>query len=138
MNVLPIIGRNKDTIGGLDYELVMKILTLYLMAVLYVLAGSLHFVKPKMYLRIMPPYLPEPLFLVYLSGAIEIALGVLLFFGQTRSLAAWGVIALLIAVLPANIYMLQKGGEAFRMSDWVLWVRLPLQIVLMAWAFWYT
>jgi uncharacterized membrane protein len=96
MNVLPIIGRNKDTIGGLDYELVMKILTLYLMAVLYVLAGSLHFVKPKMYLRIMPPYLPE------------------------------------------NIYMLQKGGEAFRMSDWVLWVRLPLQIVLMAWAFWYT
>jgi uncharacterized membrane protein len=138
MNVRPIIGLNRVTIGGLDYERLMKIVTLYIMAALYVMAGTWHFVKPKMYLRIMPPYLPAPLFLVYLSGIIEIALGILLWVPATRALAAWGVIALLIAVFPANIYMLQKGGEAFRMSDWVLWVRLPIQLVLIAWAYCYT
>jgi uncharacterized membrane protein len=116
----------------------IKTITLFIMATLYVLAGSWHFVRPKIYLKIMPPYLPAPLFLVYLSGAIEMALGLMLYFPATRSLGAWGVIALLIAVFPANIYMFQKGGESFHLPNWALLARLPAQLLLMLWAWVYT
>jgi uncharacterized membrane protein len=111
---------------------------LILMASLYVLAGVWHFVKPNIYLKIMPPYLPAPLALVYLSGIAEVILGLGLFFPVTQSLAAWGVILLLLAILPANYYMYQKGGAAFGLSDTVLFWRLPAQFILIAWAYWFT
>ena len=108
------------------------------MAALYTFAGALHFIKPKMYLRIMPPSLPKPLLLVYLSGVAEMVLGICLMISAVSTWAAWGIIALLIAVFPANIYMYQKGGAAFRVSDRMLFWRLPLQFVLMLWAYWHT
>jgi uncharacterized membrane protein len=113
-------------------------ISLYLMATLYVLAGVWHFVKPKIYLKIMPPYLPAHLFLVYLSGVLEVLFGAMLYFPETRTYGAWGIIALLIGVFPANIYMLQKGGAAFQMPKWVLIVRLPVQALLIFWAWLYT
>jgi uncharacterized membrane protein len=107
-----------------------------LLALLFLGAGVLHFVAPATYLRIMPPYLPEPLLLVYLSGAAEIAGGLGLLLPATRRVAGWGLLALLIAVFPANVYMLQTHGVGLAVPQWALWLRLPLQVVLMAWVWW--
>lgn len=85
----------------------------------------------------IPPYLPNPRLLVFLSGVAEIMLGAGLLFPETRSLSAWGIILMLIAFMPVHIYMLQS--EKFRkLSRWALWARLPLQLVLIYWAYQYT
>jgi uncharacterized membrane protein len=115
-----------------------KNLSLYFMAIAYTIAGIIHFTNPEPYLKIMPPYLPAHELLVQLSGFAEILLGLSLMIPRTRVLAAWGVIALLIAVFPANVYMLQVGGEAFNIPQWVLIARLPVQGLLIAWAYIYT
>ena len=117
----------------------------YAMGTLYVVAGVLHFVVPDLYVQVVPPSLPRPLALVYLSGAAEILLGLGVMRDRTRRYAAWGLIALLVAVFPANVYMatgdvtvegLPGGMES--PSDAALWARLPLQAVLVLWAWWYT
>lgn len=110
---------------------------LYLMAVLYILAGINHFRKPGMYIRIIPPVFKNPKLLNILSGAAEIILGLLLILPATTTFAAWGIIALLIAVFPANLYMFQNKKAGFGLPRWILFVRLPLQIVLIYWAFQY-
>ncbi|MGI8899130.1 MAG: DoxX family protein [Pyrinomonadaceae bacterium] len=116
----------------------LKSILKYLLAVFFVLAGFNHFVNPTFYLEIMPPYLPWHLLLVYLSGFFEVALGILLLIRRFMHIAAWGLIALLVAVFPANIHMaihheLFPGYRAM-----TLWLRLPLQFVLMALSYWYT
>lgn len=115
------------------------------MGVLYVGAGVLHFVVPKLYARIVPPQFPRPLALVYLSGIAEVALGIVVALRRTRRLSAWGIIALLVAVFPANVYMATSGMATDAVPDWAdsiarvaAWVRLPLQGVLILWAWWYT
>jgi uncharacterized membrane protein len=107
------------------------------MALLYVAAGIYHFVNPKMYMKIMPPYLPYHLPLVYISGVIEIILGILLIPESTRPVAAWLVIAMLIAIFPANIQMAVKFWQKSSPSLWIALLRLPLQFVLiwMAWLY---
>jgi uncharacterized membrane protein len=105
--------------------------------VLFVAAGVMHFVSPGFYMKIMPPYLPFPRTLVLVSGGFEIALGILLLVPATSRWAAWGLIALLIAVFPANIYMYQHAKE-FGMRPLLLLMRLPLQGLLILWAFAYT
>ncbi|MBI3395395.1 MAG: DoxX family protein [Spirochaetia bacterium] len=115
-----------------------KLVLLYVMAGLYVLAGIMHFLKPKFYLRIMPPFIPFHKAIVFVSGVVEVVLGAALFLPEYRSLAAWGVVALLIAVFPANIYHFTSGGRGMKIPKWALAVRLPLQFVLIAWAWWYT
>lgn len=115
----------------------MKQFLMYPMAAFYVYAGVMHFVKPKPFLSIVPPYLPAHGLLVALSGVAEIAVGIGLLIPATRVWAAWGLIALLIAVFPANVYM--AYGEKFgAISPWIRWGRLPLQVVLIWWAFQYT
>lgn len=118
---------------------------LYLMATLYIVAGVTHFLVPEAFAQIVPPMLPYPLALAYLSGLAEITLGVGLLIPRTRKLAAWGIIALLIAVFPANIYMAVSDvtvtgvfGRTLDPSATVRWGRLPLQVVLICWAWWYT
>jgi uncharacterized membrane protein len=117
---------------------------LYLMAPAYIVAGVLHFVVPELYVQIVPPVFPAALALVYLSGIVEIAVGIGLLIPRTRRHAAWATIALLIAIFPANVYMathgvvvdgLPGGGDP---SEFVRWGRLPLQGVLILWAHWYT
>ncbi len=103
-----------------------------------VLAGVNHFLNPKLYLRIMPPYLPWHEALVALSGAGEIALGLLVFVPRYRRMAGWGLIALLVAVFPANVYMALNPQRFAPIPQWALWLRLPLQAVLIAWADWCT
>lgn len=111
---------------------------LYLMAILYILAGINHFRSPEMYIRIIPPIFKKPNIINILSGAAEILLGTLLMLSFTTHLAAWGIIALLIAIFPANLYMLQNKKASFGLSKWILFVRLPLQFVLIVWAYLYT
>ncbi len=109
----------------------------YLYAAIYIGAGINHFLNPDFYVAIVPPYLPWPLALVYLSGVAEIALGTLLLFKRWAAMAAWGIIALLIAVFPANVHM-ALHPETYAFSPALLWLRLPLQGVLIAWAYLYT
>jgi len=113
----------------------MELFFLYLMGSIYIFAGIMHFVKPRMYIRIIPPYLPKPEVLNLLAGVFEIILGLGLFFPNTRSISAIGIILLLLAVFPANIYMYQKGAKGI--PKWALFLRLPLQFALIAWAYMY-
>lgn len=116
----------------------LRLAGLWVMAMLYVAAGLNHFIHPLTYMRIMPPYLPAHAALVASSGIAEMGLGVLLLPGATRRAAAWGIIALLIAVFPANIQMAIDWQEAGHPHSWVAWARLPLQAVLVWWAHRYT
>ncbi len=101
-------------------------------------AGANHFVMTDFYLSIMPPYLPWHAFLVYLSGAIEFALGIALLVPRLTRAAAWGIIALCLAVFPANIHMALHPEFFPQFNPVALWLRLPLQAVIIAWAYWYT
>jgi uncharacterized membrane protein len=109
-------------------------------SVFYVAAGSLHFIKPALYLRIMPPYIPWPIAMVWVSGGFEILGGVALLSPATRRAAAWGLVALLIAVFPANLYMAMHPAEAGAagIAPVLRWGRLPLQAVLIWWLLWCT
>jgi uncharacterized membrane protein len=117
----------------------------YVMGLLYVATGVGHFLAPEALERIVPPQLPEPMALVYLSGVAEIALGVGVLFERTRRASAWGIVALLIAVFPANVYMAIDGVATEMVPDRfddaariAAWLRLPLQAVLIGWAWLYT
>lgn len=110
----------------------------YLMAIFYVGAGVNHFINPDFYLKIMPPYLPWHAELVYLSGVIEIALGLMLLIPRYTRLAAWGIIALLVAVFPANIHLALNPEIIPSASPTVHLIRLPIQGVFILWAWWYT
>lgn len=118
----------------------LKKISIYLMAILYVAAGINHFVHPQSYLAIIPGYLPWPAAINFVSGVFELALGIMIFFAATRKVAATGIIILLILFIPAHIYMIQKGGQmsnTLTWPVWAVWLRLfPLQFLLMAWA-WY-
>jgi len=107
-------------------------------AVFFLAAGINHFLNPEFYLKIMPPYLPWHLALVLISGAAEFVLGAGLLFSKTQKLAAWGLIALLIAVFPANLHMAMHPELYPDIPIVALWLRLPLQAVLILWAFVYT
>jgi uncharacterized membrane protein len=111
------------------------------MGALYCLAGFNHLINPGFYLPIIPPGLPEPEWLNLLSGLAEIVLGVYVLEPRTRIYAAWGIIALLIAVFPANVYMaienVGPGGPGTG-SGAASYVRLPFQALFIVWAWWYT
>jgi uncharacterized membrane protein len=105
------------------------------MSFFYISAGIMHFVKPKMYVKIIPPYFPNPKLLNVISGLLEIIFGIGLIFTLSRTYSAIGIVLLLIAVFPANIYMYRKGVNGI--PRWLLLLRLPLQFVLIAWAWVY-
>ena len=115
-------------------------ISLCLMALFYVLAGINHFRDPGFYLKMMPPYLPWHAQLVLLSGVAEVGLGLALLVPPLRIYAAWGIVALLIAVFPANLhialYDVPLRGDVG--LGWINWARLPLQIPLIFWAWWHT
>ena len=114
----------------------MEKIGLYLMALLYSFAGIMHFIKPKLYKRIIPPIFKNKDLINTLSGAAEIILAVGLL-TPYRSYAAMGIILLLIAVFPANVYHLQQKGAGMNVPLWVLRLRLPLQGLLIWWAYLY-
>lgn len=109
----------------------------YLLGILLIIAGMNHFRKPKLYERIMPPYIPMGSSMVILSGVAEMALGMVLLNKDTQSTAAWGIIIMLILFLPVHIYMLQDKKAAMKLPKWALILRFPLQFALMYWAYLY-
>lgn len=111
---------------------------LYAMAILYILAGLNHFRNPRLYIKIIPPYFPKPKVLNYISGMAEIILGIGLCIPRLSTVSAWGIIALLIVVFPANLFMFTNKKAGMGLPKTVLFFRLPLQIVLMIWAYYYT
>jgi len=113
---------------------------LWVMSAFYVLGGVYHLVNPGFYLPMMPPYLPWHRELVFISGVAEIVLGIAVLIPSLRRRAALGIIALLIAVFPANLHIAMNdvplAGATEGAGIWN-WVRLPFQAVFIAWAWWY-
>ena len=108
----------------------------YLLSLVVVVTGVLHFIAPDKLVKIVPDWLPAPRILVMVSGAFEIAGGIGLLIKQTRTLAAWGLAALFAAVFPANVNM--AVHKIYTDNPWILWGRLPFQGILIAWAYWLT
>jgi len=116
----------------------VKFILKLLLGVFFIATGMNHFLRTGFYLRMMPPYVPFHLAMVQISGAAEILLGVLMLIPRRSAIAGWGLIALLIAVFPANVQMALHPETFPELSAPALWLRLPLQAVMIAWAYWYT
>ncbi|MDB6072313.1 MAG: DoxX family protein [Verrucomicrobiales bacterium] len=116
----------------------LRFLSVGLLAVFFIVAGINHFRDPAVYLGMMPKWLPWPDKLQLLAGAAEVAGGLGVLIPAVRRWAAWGLLLLLVAVFPANLQVALHGwpGAPFAVSPWILWARLPLQAVLMAWVWW--
>ncbi len=114
--------------------LVIQRIFRWLAVIFFVAAGLNHFRDPQLYRSIMPPYLPWPMELIAISGLAEVLGGLGLLIPGLRKAAAWGLIALLIAVFPANVEMLFRGFRG--LPTWLLWARLPFQAVFVAWVAW--
>ena len=112
------------------------------MSVFYIYVGILHFIDPEWFLLIMPPFLSSiGLELIYISGFFEIILGLSLLYSKSRKVAAYGLILLLIAVYPANIYLAfnQKAQQLIGISSFMAsWVRLPIQFIFLGLAYWHS
>jgi len=122
-----------------------RVPVVYVMGALYVMAGITHFTSAGFFRQLVPPFLPAPDLLVVVSGVAEIVLGALVMVPATRRLAAWGLVALLIAVYPANVYQALYNPPLIDPPSWMgqpsqtaLWIRLPMQFVLIYWAWRYT
>ena len=112
-----------------------------ILAFAFMLAGFNHFRNPEPYLSLIPPYIPLPNFINFLVGFFEISLGAGLLIKSTRKKSAWGIIILLILFIPAHIFMIQKAPfmmGATLITPTIAWLRLPLQFVLILWAYVHT
>jgi uncharacterized membrane protein len=116
----------------------IKLVFKYLLGIFFIGAGVNHFVHTRFYLAIMPPYVPWPLFLVYLSGVLEGGFGLLVLIPRFTRVAAWGLILVMIGVFPANVHMALHPSSYPSIQPLVLWLRLPLQILFIVWPLWYT
>jgi len=116
----------------------LKRIALFALALSFISAGVSHFTNTEFFVSIVPPYLPAHLELVYVSGAFEILLGGAVLVPAVRSLAGWGLILLLLAVFPANLYMASHPDLFPDVKPFVLYARLPMQFAFIAWAFWAT
>ncbi|WP_289061969.1 hypothetical protein [uncultured Zobellia sp.] len=110
---------------------------LYVMGIIYVMAGIMHFVKPKAYMRIMPRYLPNHKLLVQLSGIAEILLGIGVCIPAVKNYTIYGIVLMLAVFLLVHFYMLSSKKASAGFPKWLLIARLPLQLVLMYWAYSY-
>jgi uncharacterized membrane protein len=117
---------------------IIKSIVRVLFAAFFIAAGVSHFTNRDFFTAIVPPYLPWPVALVYISGVAEMVLGALLLLPRTSVLAGWGLIALLIAVFPANLHMAVNHQLYPDVSQAALLIRLPLQGVMIALAWWFT
>ncbi|MEM7186194.1 MAG: MauE/DoxX family redox-associated membrane protein [Bacteroidota bacterium] len=109
----------------------------YLLGIVFAAAGVMHFTKPKLYERIMPPYIPEKKTMVLVSGIAEMVLGFMLLNPETAGHAAIGMIILLVLFFTVHIYMLQNKKASLNLPQWLLWLRIPLQFGLIYWAYQY-
>ena len=115
----------------------VKGISVYVMGIFYIIVGIKHFQDPSWFVQIVPPILPYKYELVYISGFFEVLLGILLMIPRFQSIAAKGLMALLICVYPANIYLAQTNGVAMGISPLIAWGRLPFQFVFIGLAYWH-
>ena len=115
----------------------IKSFSIYFMGLFYLSIGIKHFTDPNWFVRIVPPILPYKIELVYISGFFEVILGILLVINNTRYYAGIGLIILLIAVYPANIYLALTNGAALDTTPFIAWGRLPFQFVFIGLAYWH-
>lgn len=108
------------------------------LGVFFMLAGANHFLNTAFYVAIMPPWLPWHLELVWLSGVAEVALGAMVLFRRTQVWGGWGLMALCLAVFPANLHMALNPALFPQFPALLLWLRLPLQAAALAWIWWST
>lgn len=108
-----------------------------LMAFMYIVAGAMHFIKPRIYIKVMPDYFKYKAFLVFLSGVVEVLLGLALFFDQLKDFAIYGLVLMLLVFLTVHINMLKGEQEAQGLPKFIVILRLPLQFLLIAWALYY-
>ena len=114
-------------------------ISLYIMAALYILAGLNHFRAPKFYLAMMPPYIPLHKQMVRWSGYAEVILGFFLLWPQTRPVAAWGIVMMLVIFLTVHIHMFENRKSKFAgIPTWIIIARIPFQFILIGWALIYT
>ena len=119
-------------------RILLEIGSIIIMSIFYVGIGIKHFTSPMWFVKIVPPILPYKLSLVYISGFFEILFGIMLLFPYTRYIVAWGLIMLLIAVFPANIYLAMTNGAALNTTPLIAWGRLPFQFVFIGIAYWHS
>ena len=116
----------------------MRRLGLYIMSVFYVVAGANHFLQPEFYWGLIPDYLPFPEITNYVVGTVELILGILLLLSGTRKFSTWGIIILLILLIPSHVYFIQVGScvpNSLCIKEWVSWSRLLIgQPLLILWA----
>ena len=118
----------------------IKSISIVAMSLSYIIVGVWHFIDPHWFVKIMPPYLPMHYEAVYVSGFFEILLGMMLLFKQTRYIAAWGLILLLFAVFPANIYLIQSESAqlALGINKSIAIIRAPFQLLFIGLAYWHS
>ena len=117
--------------------ILVKVISVYVMGIFYIIVGIKHFQDPSWFVQIVPPILPYKYELVYISGFFEVLFGILLMIPKFQSIAAKGLMALLICVYPANIYLAQTNGVALGISPLIAWGRLPFQFVFIGLAYWH-
>ena len=124
----------------MSFRSTFKTLCLLVLSFLYISVGVKHFTNPNFFLAIMPPYIPYHNFMVYLSGALEIVFALMMLFKKTRFYGCWGIIFLLIAVLPANIYLYNSEipQNILSVTKYEALIRLPYQLPLLLFAFWHS
>lgn len=110
----------------------------YLLGIIFILAGINHFRKPKIYEKVIPPYIPAHSSVVMLSGIAEMALGFLIMNKNYDQIAGYGIIILMFLFIPVHIYMLQNKKASLNLPIWLLILRIPLQFGIMLWAYLYT
>ena len=118
--------------------ILVKGISVYVMGIFYITVGIKHFQDPSWFVQIVPPILPYKYELVYISGFFEVLLGILLMIPKFQSIAAKGLMALLICVYPAKIYLAQTNGGAMGISPLIAWGRLPFQFVFIGLAYWHS
>ena len=111
----------------------IRTISLWLIGVLFIIAGANHFLTPSVYMSMMPPWLPAHMALIQVSGIAEIAGGIGILLPSTRRAAAIGLLALLIAIFPANLHVALHGWPGTDVPRWILWLRLPFQPLFMLW-----
>ena len=124
----------------MSYRNTLKVSCLLVLSLLYIFVGVKHFTNPNYFLAIMPPYIPYHKFMVYLSGLLEILFALMMIFKKTRFYGCWGIIFLLIAVFPANIYLYNSEipQKILSVTKQEALIRLPYQLPLLLFAFWHS
>lgn len=116
----------------------VKVLFKVLLGVFFILAGLNHFRSPDFYINIMPDYIPQHALMVQISGVTEIVAGVMLLIPRWSKWGAWFIVAHLVVFFTVHFWMIQHAEDRYAdVPLWLLWARIPLQVLLIVWALWF-